>query len=264
MKEKEALQAKGLMEELILSIITDDNAKSRVSFKYVSPEWIGSPGWYFWPKDRSGVFYIKVDHVAHKDGGVEVVFDLYYYPHPDEDVFADFSYVEQVVRVSELFSKKGVAFTVSCPCQTHCEQGEFSDLKEGKGVPVPQYRESISPWLYRIGVTSSFWKGNELQEWGVEAQLFSRTWGIVDKTVPGEDGGMHVMLDRQGKDRDVPAWELAECFCVNLLTDLEMLGMTKTIKEKRISKDPYATNTLLFSLANQRKDGPGDGRAPTT
>lgn len=262
MIEREVLQAKCLMEELILSIITVDSAKSRVSFKYVSPEWIGSPGWYFWPKERLGVFFIRLEYAQVKENVLETLFDLYYYPHPEEDVYGGFSCIEQAVRVNDIFSKKGVAFAVACECQNHCGQDEFSDLRDGKGVPSPQYRQALSPWLYRIGAIRAAWNGNELQEWGVEAQVISRTWGVMDVALPGDDGKTHMILERHGVDRNLYAWELAECFCSNFLADLQVLEMSPIIKEKTISTDPYAKNKVVFSLDRKKKDIPVEGGVP--
>ncbi|PKM86940.1 MAG: hypothetical protein CVU87_10655 [Firmicutes bacterium HGW-Firmicutes-12] len=248
MEEKMVLPAKGLMEELLLSIITQENAKNRLHFKYVSPEWIGMPGWYFWPKDKKGVFYIKLDRVLNREGGLECIYILYYYPHPEEEDFAQFTLLEQVARVSDLFSKTGVAFKEACPCHSHSEHGEFEDLKDGKGVPTPQERESLSPWLFRIGSFETFWKDGVLKECGVEAQVLSRTWAVRDIEFSGDDGEGHTIMEKHSVDRSLSAWALVECFCMNFVSDLEMLDMTFNIKEKRISIDPYSTNRLSYSF----------------
>jgi hypothetical protein len=251
MEEKMVLPAKGLMEELLLSIITQENAKNRVHFKYVSPEWIGMPGWYFWPKDKKGVFYIKLDRALNKDDGLQCMYSLYYYPHPEEEDFAHFALLEQVARVSDLFSKTGVSFNESCPCQSHCEDEEFVDLKDGIGIPTPQERDSLNPWLFRIGSFETLWKDGVFKECGVEAQVLSQTWVIESVAFPEEEGEGRIIMEKHSMDRSLSTWALAEYFCMSFLSDLKVLDITSNVNEKRISIDPYSTNKLSFSLISE-------------
>ncbi|HWQ62233.1 MAG TPA: hypothetical protein VN521_07970, partial [Negativicutes bacterium] len=182
----------------------------------ISFDWTGPCGWFFWPRNHRGVYLLKEQSSAQSEGDR---FYLYYYPHPDEDVFADFSLAEQVARVSEVFSSQGVQFYEDCCEHGHggCRGGPFQDLRAGKGIPVPAARERLAASLYWVGALTFGWRGGRLRSLTVEAPCRSRTWAIVDIPGPRGDGPA---LRAGDIDRNVPCWQLAWSFVTALAADL--------------------------------------------
>lgn len=211
----------GYFEELFLALINNDNARENLHFKYVSPEWIGNPGWYFWPKGKKGVYCLKVvDAVPLKDG-IDALLHVYYYPHPQEDVFSKYSFIEQLTRVSHVFESGKPGSVEACPCHHDHQHNNFADLQDGLGIPVPVLRSTINPWLYRLGDLICYWEKGKLKSFVIEAQEKSRTWSCRSiSEVPGE-----VLLDFKEIDRDLPAWELIEDFCRGFVKDLSTLNI---------------------------------------
>ncbi len=212
------MQASRRMESMLFSLVergTDKAVRARMHFKYISFDWVGPCGWFFWPRRRRGVYLLKEQAAARDDAR----FSLYYYPHPDEGVFGDFSLAEQAARVSGIFSSQGVQFYEGCPEHGHCDCREepFADLREGKGIPVPAARERLSASLYWVGALTFGWRGGRLHSLTVEAPLRSRTWAIVDIPGPRGDGPA---LRAGDIDRNAPCWRLAWGFAAALAADL--------------------------------------------
>lgn len=196
----------------------DEAARAAMNFKYISFDWVGAPGWFFWPRARRGVYQIKEQAVRQGGDKTTVRFSLYYYPHPDEDVFIDFSLAEQAARVSEIFGSQGVLFYEGCSGHGHCgcREEPFQDLREGKGIPVPDARGRLADSLYWVGALTLLWRQDDLEALTLEAPRRSRTWAIVD--IPGpRDGGLE--LKAGDIDRNVPCWHLAKSFAVALTED---------------------------------------------
>lgn len=196
----------------------DEATRAAMNFKYISFDWVGLPGWFFWPRTRQGVYQIKEQATLQDGDETTVIFSLYYYPHPEEDVFIDFSLVEQAARVSEIFDSKGVRFYEGCSGHGHCgcHEEPFGDLREGKGIPVPDVRGRLTDSLYWVGALTILWRQNDVNTLTLEAPGRSRTWAIVD--IPGpRDGGP--ALKAGDIDRNVPCWHLAKSFAVALTED---------------------------------------------
>lgn len=211
-------QARSRLEDLLFSLVergVDKDVRVRMHFKYISFDWVGPCGWFFWPRRRQGVYLLKMQSSA-LDGDR---FFLYYYPHPDEGVFSDFSLAEQAARVSEVFSSQGVGFYEGCPEHGHCDCGEepFRDLRQGKGIPVPVARERLSASLYWIGALTFGWRCGQLDVLTLEAPVRSRTWAITDIPGPLGDGPA---LRAGDIDRNAPCWRLAWGFVAALAADL--------------------------------------------
>lgn len=239
------LKVKGYFEELILALINSDNARENLHFKYVSHEWIGSPGWYFWPKKRDGVYFLKLVNAVLLEGGIDTLIHVYYYPHPQEDVFRHYSFVEQVTRASYVFSSSKPGQSEACPCHSDHQHHDFADLQDGLGIPVPQVRNEINPWLYCLGELTCFWKKGQLINLGIEAQTRSQTWSC--RSICENDMGKTI-LDRNEIDRDLPAWELIRAFCLEFLKDLRHIGIFCKSEEEFLSEDSSGMKNIRFNL----------------
>jgi hypothetical protein len=219
----EISQARQIIESTIFAIMergADHTDRQGMNFKYISSDWIGTPGWFFWPRGKRGVFLVKEQRFEKLyKNKASADFALYYYPHPEEAVFTDYSFAEQVTRVSELFSREGVAFFSGCCEHGHdnCNEERFQDLQEGKGIPTPAARERLSETLFRIGSITLVANNDTLSQAIVQAPIRSRTWSIVD--IPCFNSS-ELLLNAGEIDRNVPCWELADFFITGLINDI--------------------------------------------
>lgn len=235
-------------ESLVLNLINADNAKERLHFKYVSPEWLEAPGWYFWPKNKRGVFFLRLESAAGRDTVFDGFFALYYYPHPREKVFACYSIVEQLARVSDLFSRKQPEQAGACCCLHGHAPSDFSDLGDGLGIPVPEKRAKLKSWLYRLGAVTCCWEGGRLKRCKVEAPFRSCTWAFKRVTATDGQGNDFTVLDRHDMDRNLPAWELCRFFILNFLNDLNLLKIKHTLERESQGQDICSISDMTFAL----------------
>lgn len=240
--------AQQCFEGLVLNLINADNARERLHFKYVSPEWLGVPGWYFWPKKMRGVYFLRLESAAVRGTATEGYFVLYYYPHPHEEVFAAYSLIEQLARVSDLFSRKQPEHIGVCCCRQGHAAGDFSDLNDGLGIPVPKQRAKLKPWLYHLGAVMCLWEGGKLRRCKAEAPFRSCTWAYDKVTISDEQGNDYTVLDRHGLDRNLPAWELCRFFTLSLLGDLSLLQIKHTLESESSGSDTCSICDMTFAL----------------
>lgn len=235
--------ARGYIEELILTLINCDNAKKNLHFKYVSPEWIGAPGWYFWPKEREGVYFLKLVDARPQKEVIKSILHVYYYPHPQEEVFWHYSFVEQLTRLSHVFQGSIPGHSEACPCHSDHEHHDFADLQEGLGIPVPQFRGEINPWLYRLGELSCLWDKGILKHLSIEAQARSQTWSCTNLYGEGMNGAILYEIDR-----DLPAWDLVKEFSTGFLEDLKTIGFLLSPEEAFDITGNSGMNSMGFKL----------------
>ena len=81
-------------------------AKRRLGLSGASRRADGWPAWYLWFAGCDGAYELTLAP-PDEDAPAGAEFILRYYPHPDEDVFADFAEVERQARVSALFDHTG-------------------------------------------------------------------------------------------------------------------------------------------------------------
>ena len=246
--EKNLVVVQQRFERLVLNLINADNAKDCLPFKYISPEWLGAPGWYFWPKNKRGVYFLMLESAACRGRATNGHFALYYYPHPHEEVFAAYSFIEQLARVSDLFSRKQPEHIGACCCQQEQAAGDFSDLSDGLGIPVPEKRAQLQSWLYSLGTVTCRWEGNKLRHCKAEAPFRSCTWAIEAVTVTGEQGTDLTVLDRHGLDRNLPAWDLCRFFTLSFLDSLSPLKIEHTLESESSGTEPCSICSMNFAL----------------
>lgn len=235
-------------ESLVLNLINADNAKERLHFKYVSPEWLGAPGWYFWPKNKRGVFFLRLESAVGRDVVFDGYFALYYYPHPREEVFASYSLIEQLARVSDLFSRKQPEHIGACCCRQGYTTSDFSDLSDGLGIPIPERRAELKPWLYLLGAVTCRWEADKFRRYKAEAPFRSCTWTVDKVTATDEQGNDFIVLDRYDLDRNIPTWDLCRFFTLNFLGDLSLLGINHTLEREFLDPNTCGISNMTFSL----------------
>jgi hypothetical protein len=141
----------------------------------------GDTGWYFWLSGKQGVYELQRVSWGSKFACPYTQFILRYYPHPEEPVFEDFSFFEQVVRL-------GDSFTHGCP--------KFGSRK--------QLHESC----YVIGDISIF-----LRNKAILAIVRSQNRWIVHRPqgleMENPTGGKKLVAEKGEKDRNVSGWGLS-------------------------------------------------------
>ena len=181
-----AEETRHLMQHLIFRVIHRDNAKSLSHFKYIGFDWNGIPAWYLWPKENPGVYAAKESWSESNGEFVRAGFTLYYYPHPEEEAFTDFSVVEQLVRVSDFFDTQGVHLFSSC-CghghrHDHPAEKPFQDLAKEKGVPTLRLEQSVSRPL-GVGTPFRTWQRRKVfrpPADGRHSVPVCISWGVSD------------------------------------------------------------------------------------
>ena len=206
-----------LFNNLLFFAMHRPDAREKGEFRYVSADWIGLPGWFFWPKNRLGVFLLKFQEAFSSTSKqhLTTVCRLFYYPSLDEPLFENFSCSEQLLRASDSFSRLGVDFSTECP---HCEcvEGAFKDLENGKGIPTPEARQRIAAALFAVGEINLVWLEDDLQRVEVKAPVRDQSWAKDAVDVLTENGPVR-LLEAAALDRDLPCWELTSGFADDLV-----------------------------------------------
>lgn len=220
---------KEAMDRWVFEIIHRDNAREVSSFRYLSYDWISPRGWYFWPKNKPGVYALKEIPTIDSCENECLLLSLYYYPSPDEPVFQHYSLAEQIVRVSPMFSTDGVRFQVSCLLHSQDEEDpdgdqghvHMEDLKSGKGIPTIEGREKLNPALFIIAYLEVVLKEKMPVRISMLSPGRSRTMATKDFILTDEiSGDSSTVICEHETDRDIPSWELGLDFIGSLANEL--------------------------------------------
>ena len=242
-------QVQGLFESLVLQLISAEGARDILHFKYISPEWAGNPGWYFWPKSRPGVYFLRLESASGRGDQLASQWQLYYYPHPDETVFEAYSLDEQLARLSDLFPSSKPECACCCDCCEEHAQSDFSDLPGGTGIPVPEVRERLNSWLFCVGDMSFTWEMERLGRCAVEAPDFSLTWAYMNIFATDKKEHPLPLLTRYETDRKIPAWDICHEFAVSLLSDLRVIDIVTTLLEESCDNTAGAYRKRIYSIS---------------
>ena len=232
MKSSNIEYARSLIGNLLFFAMRRPDAKENSAFKYVSADWVGLPGWFFWPKNRPGVFLLKINNVlnAFSDQGAEIFCRLLYYPSLEEPLFEQYSCSEQLLRASEFFSRKGVEFSTECP-HCECSPTHFSELSEGKGIPTPEARQQISDEFFSVGEIKFCWDKDDLICVRVNAAYRDQTRATTAVEIVVESGVVR-LLGKNEVDRDLLCWDLAADFTQALLHFLPVVVQESSVVER--------------------------------
>jgi hypothetical protein len=218
-------QVRFLFENIVLRMIATDKAHESLRFKYISPEWVGNPGWYFWPRGRSGVFLLRLDSAKQEGYVLYSQWQIFYYPSPDEVLFESYTLDEQIVRLSDLFDKAPPGCECRCECSEADHAAKPAEFPSGIGVPRPEVRERFNSWLFWVGDRDWVWQDGSLRSCMVAAPRISRTWTCCDRWATQEDGEKVLLREAGALDRNLPAWRICQEFVGDFLNGLREIGI---------------------------------------
>lgn len=193
------------LRNVLLYSLLDDGMRERIGLKGVSQFFHAGQGWYFWLLQREGVYEIEFLDRKEKQSCISIEFVLKYYPHPDEAVFADYSFIEQVMRLQY-------------PFEQNC--------------PTPKCREQLG--------ARSFYVGKLILHWYEEAVLLSlsaqnrwKEYLQEELRIKNNEGVFQEVAKAGEKDRDVPGWSISfdlysclmKAFCFIYRSTPQMIGL---------------------------------------
>lgn len=189
--------------------------------------------WYFWLKGSAGVYELKQSKQEIVGDCERSIFALKYYPDIEESAFEDFSCVEQIVRLGELFEQGNVSIPENvdvCPCcggkyeenvdyhQCHeHSDGEHIHIKEQnverpKGIPKMQCRKQLPDELFQIASIGFIIEGEHLKHISLETQDYCRSYAMEGISIQDAQGASHELVKPGGVDRNVGGSALSRAF----------------------------------------------------
>lgn len=193
------LNVYSILDGLFRSVVPNEAARKFFGIKAISEKLSGPPGYYLWFGEKPGAYLLElidgtVEDVSHNTRHDAITqgassrgrLRIKYFPAVDDssDVFEDFSFYEQLVRMSDLF--------------------------DGTGTPTFEGSEKIDDTYFVVGnldmrVTAE----RELIEITLNAPDRWKTFHPTGLSVsPNREGSVEVIAPG-GKDRDVQAWALS-------------------------------------------------------
>ena len=115
-------------------------------------------GWYFWLPGIAGPYELVLQKWQKYADLEQTTFLLKYYPDPGEEIFADFSCAEQIVRLSSCFEDQLLE-----------DEEEAVNLRY-LGIPRLQSRGFFEENLFHIGTITIFMNKDELVKSALETQ----------------------------------------------------------------------------------------------
>lgn len=170
------------IRSIFLYAVVDNCLRNLIGIDKVSQIFDGEYGWYFWLSGRQGVWELCCADWGKKFAWPYCRFLLRYYPHPEEKVFENFSFGEQIMRLSPSFTDYG--------CPKFDSRGEIDESYYVVGKLDIFLRSKI---IVAILKSQDRWIEYRPQGLKVEKPGGERVWVV-------EEGG---------KDRDVPGWDLS-------------------------------------------------------
>lgn len=163
--------------------VFDERLRNFIGFAKVSQVFRHQArGWDFWLNGKQGVWELQWVGWGEKFAWSYCRFLLRYYPHPDEPVLEDFSFGEQIMRLSHNFTDYG------CPRFDSRREVDQSYYVIGK-LDIFSRNKAI------VAILKSQDRWIEYRPQGLEVE---------------KPGGERVwVVEKGGKDRDVPGWDLS-------------------------------------------------------
>ena len=153
-----------LLNQAILMVLENT---SQAELEKVCPIDGEALGWYFWLPGIAGPYELVLQK-WHKHADLEeTTFLLKYYPTPGEEIFADFSCAEQIVRLSSCFEDQLLEDEIEeLPSPLFDEAVDLRYL----GIPRLQSRSFFEDNLFLIGTITIFMNQDELIKSALETQ----------------------------------------------------------------------------------------------
>ena len=183
-----------VMEDMLLPLFYDEPACHKIGFTQVSRLLSEMPGWYFWTKNQKGTYLLELVDIKARDSNsyfgphtsniLAAEFGLRYYPHPEEDCFKDYAFVERRIRLGSFFDQTG--------------------------TPISEKRKEIDSFLFTVGDFRILFNGG-LQIAGLSISAQEHWVEVREDGLHAKDPLGHTMevVPKGGIDRNVPGWELS-------------------------------------------------------
>lgn len=183
----------------------------RRNIHYVSPVPGINPGWYIWP-DSPGVYELSLLEFEQGESRETSRFALKYFPHRETSELQDFSFAEQIVRLSYFFDDSFINEKQD-PHECCCAglTGQYAGPRLVKGIPKLHLRNMMHPSLFWVGELCFLFDANQLLQVSLCSQDRLLQYA-VDGVYIQETGLWKEVVKPGGLDRQVPGWKLSKQF----------------------------------------------------
>ena len=214
--------------------------------------------WYFWLKEVKGVYEFKLRQVSSTESGEKSSFFLRYYPDLEDDCFEDYSCVEQIVRMGELFEQGDVSIAKEidvCPCcgTNQCEHEHCTDvfIQRSKGIPKLLQRKTLSPKLFVIGNVDFDISYDVLTSMTLTTSNLLLHYAVNGVQGRDKDGLVQELVGKNGIERNIAGTKLCMPFH-EFLRD-KLLGMLSVKSIKQITSKEAGTAIFNFGDGDWRE-----------
>ena len=153
-----------LLNQAILVVLENTNQDVLEKIRPINEDTLG---WYFWLPGSAGPYELVLQKWQKYADLEQTTFLLKYYPDPGEEIFADFSCAEQIVRLSSCFEDQLLEDEVDeLPSPLFDEAVNLRYL----GIPRLQSRGFFEENLFHIGTITIFMNKDELVKSALETQ----------------------------------------------------------------------------------------------
>lgn len=233
--------------------------------EHVSPIDEEDLGWYFWLPGIDGAYELVLEQWQKHADMEKTTFLLKYYPHPEAEVFNDFSCAEQIVRMSSCFEDQ--LLDADDEGDALDPGNEITSLRF-QGVPRLQKRCFFEPNLFLIGKVSIFMNKDELIKSALETQTDYLEYS--ENGTPGEqDMQLFELAGSDDRDRKVNGLDLCRPFYDFLVHTLFAAMFLKAVKSEYYSttglisyrleqegyQNEYMNEVRKIELTNYYKEG---------
>ena len=194
----------------------DEALRQRLGLRYISQMHDTHPYWYLWFADWPGVFKLSMVECRNtSEWDWQALFQIKYYPQPQEKVFAGLSVLEQVCRMSEVFQTVPAAWNegeTGCAChgESHHHGVRFEDLQGSTGAPNIEWSAEIPADFFLAGQMTVSHRDGQHCEVSWESQDWWRVQMTENYYIPNQEGNTLKVLRRGDIDREFPGWMLTD------------------------------------------------------
>ena len=251
-----------LLNQAILVVLENTNQDVLEKIRPINEDTLG---WYFWLPGIAGPYELVLQKWQKYADLEQTTFLLKYYPDPGEEIFADFSCAEQIVRLSSCFEDQLLEDEVDeLPSPLFDEAVNLRYL----GIPRLQSRGFFEENLFHIGTITIFMNKDELVKSALETQTtylqYSENGLLTEKETELVELASTDDFDRKVKGLDVchPFYD----FLINTLfpsiflraVKSEFYSTTGVISyrmEKEGYQNEYMNEVRQVELCNYYKEG---------
>ena len=251
-----------LLNQAILVVLENTNQDVLEKIRPINEDTLG---WYFWLPGIAGPYELVLQKWQKYADLEQTTFLLKYYPDPGEEIFADFSCAEQIVRLSSCFEDQLLENDV---VELHSPLFEEAVDSRYLGIPRLQSRDFFEEQLFLVGTITFFMNQDELIKSALTTQTtylqYSENGLLTEKETELVELAITDDFDRKVKGLDVchPFYD----FLINTLfpsiflraVKSEFYSTTGVISyrmEKEGYQNEYMNEVRQVELCNYYKEG---------